>query len=82
MIDARTPRFLNAEERAFIKAMFDEYRWSDCHTGQSLRKAERNNINELLRLRGEFNACYISNDDYRIGRQLSDIRFFNLLISL
>lgn len=82
MIDARTPRFLNAEEKTFVKSMYDQYRWSDCQTGMALRKADRLNNNELLRLRGDWNAARIRKDEYRVGRQLADIRLFNLLIAL
>ena len=82
MIDARTPRFLTAEEKTFVKSMYDQYRWSDCQTGKALRKADRLNNNEFLCLRGDWNASRIRKDEYRVGRQLADIRLFNLLISL
>jgi uncharacterized protein YktB (UPF0637 family) len=82
MIDARTPRFLTAEEKTFVKSMYDQFRWSDCHTGKALRKADRVCTNELLRLRGDWNAARIRKDEYRVGRQLANIGLFNLLISL
>lgn len=82
MIDARTPRFLTAEEKTFVKSMYDQYRWSDCQTGKALRKADNVCNDEFLRLRGNWNAARIRKDEYRVGRQLADIRLFNLLISL
>lgn len=82
MIDARTPRFLTSEEKSFVKSMYDQYRWSDCKTGKSLRKADRANSDEFNRLRGDWNAARIRQDEYRVGRQLADIVLFNLLISL
>jgi len=82
MINARTPRFLSAEEKTFVKSMYDQYRWSDCQTGKALREADRVNNDEFLRLRGDWNAARICKDEYRAGRQLADIRLFNVLISL